>query len=344
MTELNLTEYFRTNFTSNVNYILINPFGEITNGVNTYTKMSKSILDTYGVKNSIIQNTYGMKIPEFREYCREKIERDFNPINTIVECPETNSACLNLSKNYFLHVRMHTPMAICQLFDDVEMDIKRFSDEIEQIKQSSIATSPSYGLINIMINYMPNFGFSKFINPMIPLSIDSQNQTKNYDIILMFRAQNLKGLQFIPEVVEKLSIKGYKVLLIGSGMTKIPFKNNGNIITHEHINSKDRYNFLINSKCALILSKFENCSMAILESIALGVPVVAWNVGGNTEFSHEAVSTVPLGDIDGLIEMVEIRLKTPPFSPEKIIKLVRDEYINGIANVFEKFKAFIKAK
>jgi len=343
MNELKFTEYFKTDFAANVEYVLINPFGKTINGINTYSHASKTLLDSYGIKNTTIKNSQGLKIHEFRDYCTEIIEKKFNPKNTIVECPETTSPCLNVSNEFFIHVRMHTPLAICQLFDNTEIDINRFSDEIRQIKKSSITSTPSYGLANIMMNYIPNFRFSKFVNPIITPYQTQIPTKKEYDVILMFRAQNLKGLEFIPKIVEILSTKGYRVLLVGKGMTQVSISSNGNIVAYEHINSDARYQLLSSSKCSLVLSKFENCSMAILESISLGTPVVAWNVGGNTEFNHQAVSTVPLGDIEGLIKMIENVLIKPQFNANELIKLINDEYMEGMVNIYEKFKSTSKS-
>jgi len=52
----------------------------------------------------------------------------------------------------------------------------------------------------------------------------------------------------------------------------------------------------------VLMSRAESCSMALLEAMAAGVPVVASNVGGNAELVTDGTNglLLPPEDVDGL--------------------------------------------
>ena len=65
-----------------------------------------------------------------------------------------------------------------------------------------------------------------------------------------------------------------------------------------------------------MLSRFENCSMLVLECLAVGTVVVGWQVGGNAEIAGpDLIRLVPFGDTDALVAAVVASVEGTPRLP-----------------------------
>jgi glycosyltransferase involved in cell wall biosynthesis len=136
---------------------------------------------------------------------------------------------------------------------------------------------------------------------------------------LVSRLAPVKNIGFLLNAISHLIKAGeckFKVLIIGDGPEQINLQeqirqlNLGNyvILKESNISLEDYYNtFDIYVNCSL----FESCSMAILEAMSHGLPVVASDVGGNSELvlDGETGYTFSLDHQDEFIDKTKILLR-----------------------------------
>ncbi len=134
-----------------------------------------------------------------------------------------------------------------------------------------------------------------------------------------------KGVDFLPEIADKLidSVNAFNI--IGTGGTKeailTNFKRSDiriNVYPYFHI--KELPSILINTKVGIFPSFVEGFGLAIIEQLALGIPVIAFDIPGPAEILKPIDDTliVPLGDVNGLIERINMLLSISDDSYRKI--------------------------
>jgi glycosyltransferase involved in cell wall biosynthesis len=77
--------------------------------------------------------------------------------------------------------------------------------------------------------------------------------------------------------------------------------------------------------------------MMILEAIAHGVPIVAWDVGGNAEFPGDIVRTVKNQDVSAFVEAVSssVAHTAAPERFREVTDLINDDYLSGVKAVVD---------
>ena len=100
----------------------------------------------------------------------------------------------------------------------------------------------------------------------------------------------------------------YKSVIAGKQEEPIKLRQNyPNVTILDHVEGDKKFQLLANAKVAISLSKFENCSMAILEALSVGTPVVAWDVGGNAEMAPPNILRVAqLGSIKEFVSLINL--------------------------------------
>jgi len=109
------------------------------------------------------------------------------------------------------------------------------------------------------------------------------------NFVIAFIAANLddrrKGLdpviRSIDSVVAQFLSRGITLLLIGKG--QIRSSGNYQVINAGYMSSSELYNSIAASDISINFSSEENLSMAIIESLAVGTPVIGTDSGGNSE-------------------------------------------------------------
>ncbi len=92
---------------------------------------------------------------------------------------------------------------------------------------------------------------------------------------------------------------------------------------------EERFHMLGQARALLLTSRFENCSMTVLDSLVAGTVVVAWDVGGHAEIAPPPlICLVPFENYELMATELE-RVRTEPYPSEArfeaaIEALVRD--------------------
>jgi len=136
------------------------------------------------------------------------------------------------------------------------------------------------------------------------------------DLYQVARIEKLKGQKYLIEACgkQKSKIKDFQILLVGE-IVDNSYKNEC-IEMAIGAGIHDRVNFtgplsdirpVLNETDIFVLpSLFEAFPRSIIEAMAAGIPVIATDVGGNTEAIENNVSgfIIPLGDSDALAEKI----------------------------------------
>ncbi len=294
------------------NLLLINPFDPIQgNGVNSYYDNVRAAL--FGKMRVVdFANNSNLPIADFQKEVLKFVSATYSQDDVVIEAPETRSPTLLLSRNYKVHVRLHTPLGICQQYAGERVQQNRLSDELRVISQAGAVSAPSYGIVREISKYLDTSNFSVFKNPIKVGFEYRRRELRKYDVVFFGRLQKLKGADYLNSIFSRLPAH-YKVALVGEGTDK--FEPHGLVSCHVtgfgHVSGEARFEFLRDARVIILPSRFENCSMVLLEALACGCPVVAWKVGGNDEFPTELVRTVPFDEIEPYVAAVIDAVETP---------------------------------
>ncbi|MCP4329130.1 MAG: glycosyltransferase family 4 protein [Alphaproteobacteria bacterium] len=281
-----------------------------------------------------------MKRPEFRAEMVRRVCNNFDPATTIIETPELGAVSLVLPDEYKVHVRMHCPAAIVEHYQGRAINTEKFKDQLRAIHSAHVTSSPSYGLLDELALGAKAERIHVYKNPL-PVEVrHTAAEEKSLDLVFIARFDRAKGTDFLDAVLERLPAD-FRAVLIGRDAEE--FRPSPRIRcaleVHEHRDGPDRLRFLERARVSLILSRFENCPMLILESLMAGTPVVAWDVGGISEMAPPPVLKIaPLGDIPALTEMViaTARGENPVKSAfECATRHVADDFREGLARIIE---------
>ena len=117
---------------------------------------------------------------------------------------------------------------------------------------------------------------------------DKYSVQKNKDIIMFGAAtmnNKFKGMEYIYSMLEKLSSKeNYVLLVVGNGFLKEKVSDRYNIIEFGYVRDTDKMNEIYGMADIFVMpSLAENYPCTVLESMASGTPVLAFETGGIPE-------------------------------------------------------------
>jgi glycosyltransferase involved in cell wall biosynthesis len=129
-----------------------------------------------------------------------------------------------------------------------------------------------------------------------------------YDAVLVGSLRgNEKGVDIFIKAIKKIEDQIRRVAIVGDGVLKselIELRDSLNISDKvEFVGNVDNVNdYLANSRVFVLPSRWEGFGLAILEAMAVGMPVIASNVGGIPEIIEDGKDgiLVPVEDIDAL--------------------------------------------
>ncbi|MGL1935256.1 MAG: glycosyltransferase family 4 protein [Fibrobacterales bacterium] len=196
----------------------------------------------------------------------------------------------------------------------VEVNIRGLKKIIQKtffkniFKKSDLFISPSDNISKLLTNYnVPKSKIQK-----IPLIFNSQrfneftyNKPKNY--LLYFGSINdYKGAQFLVELAREFSDITVKVLPVGEKRFTENENLPPNIVVLENIRwDNTLHDEIKNAKAVIVPSKWDSTAeYALVESLALGKPVITFNVGIHSEVIDDGLNgfVVDMGDTGGVYE------------------------------------------
>jgi glycosyltransferase involved in cell wall biosynthesis len=315
-----------------INHFLHTPL--FSNGVTNYIKEVNRVFD---VPYEEIIKPYEMSMPDFRKYIYNKVINLTRNDNIIIEAAESQSSTLLIPRDINVHIRLHCPFHLYKRIINEEPDESRYSDECRAISKAKAVSSPSYGMLKLLKEDMDIDEFHVYKNPIQINEIYYRKfSEKDIDVIFFSRFNNLKGIEYIDELVSRLPANT-SIYIVGKQEKKIKLATEyPNVIFVDHIEGNKKFEILARAKVAISLSKFENCSMAILEAISVYTPVVCWDVGGNSEIAPPSILKVaPLGDLTELSNHIlnYINNEAQRNSFEETCSQINADFKNGLTHV-----------
>ncbi|HGS5204199.1 TPA: glycosyltransferase [Vibrio cholerae] len=319
-------------------YLIIDPLGN-SSGISSYTSFLAEEIANIGIEYEVISNRRKLSPPAFREYVKDYVTKNYGFDDVIIEAPEAKASTLLIPNEYKVHIRLHCPLAVAQKYDGQVVNENEFSNELRVINKAKIVSSPSYGLLKEMESEVDIKRILVYKNPISSkLKLFKTNSEKQYDLVFMGRMQYLKGYDYIRKIIERLP-EDFNVLVFGNNSHKVKLGKNYkcNVDIRDQIETDVKFDLISNAKVLMQLSRFENCSMVILEALSVGTQVVCWNVGGNAEIpSNGMLRPVTKGDVSQLVDNIldicerDINVKD---CYEKSLKEVNDDFSRGIQTV-----------
>lgn len=273
-----------------MNKIILSHFpysGKFSNGVINYTKAVHSVTSS---EYKIIYKQKDENQIAFRNRVARNITFSYDRSNTLIESAESQASTLLLPRDYNVHIRMHCPFYLYKNIIKEEPDEQRFAEEIRAMYKAKAVSSPSYEMLELLKNDLDIRNIHVFKNPVDLSNVDLNERERDIDVIFILRFNRLKGSEYINPILRLLPEK-YNVVLIGKQEEKfyLDSRVRCKVTILDHVEGEEKFELLKRSKVSISLSKFENCSMVILESIGVATPVVCWDVGGNPEIAPPPV-------------------------------------------------------
>lgn len=127
-----------------------------------------------------------------------------------------------------------------------------------------------------------------------------------------------KGMKLLKDAIGNLQLKDYNVDFISFGKSSISLDN---VFHFGTINQKEVLELLGSSDYLVFPSLEENYSYIVLESLVSGCPVIAFNVGGNSELitNGENGFLIEPSELEDFLEGIIKTGKRLWFDPKKII-------------------------
>jgi glycosyltransferase involved in cell wall biosynthesis len=291
-------------------YLILNPYGRAY-GVRTY---SENVLRRLDGKTGVacFSNDDNLSFEEFRHKVAEYVTRNYSPAEVVIETPEARAAAVDLDPAYILHVRLHGFGAVGEICNGRQIDQSRLSSELSLIRRASVLSSPSYALLPHIAGIIDTDSVHVFKNPPDPFISAEASVEKTYDVVFMGRYEVQKGSDWLDWLLQQFPA-GYKVLLLGPDIHRYKPSSHLNcqIENHGIVHDHSRFELLARAKVFASLSRFENCSMSVLEALASGTVAVCWDVGGNSEIAPPPlVQLVPFGDLNRFADTVREACQT----------------------------------
>jgi glycosyltransferase involved in cell wall biosynthesis len=315
-------------------YVLVNPFPwRRANGVTSYLRNLMMFLRDTGVRAVCISNDDDLPRATYQRFVRETITARFQPDGILVEAPDVKSPTLLLPPQFAVHIRLHCPNALVEAHNGWPVHWGEFAEEMEVVRTAHLVSSPSYALLRALEGYVDADAVHVYKNPppwrVTPRHVRSG---KTCDLVYLARFSPLKGTDSLAPLLRRLP-GDVSVAFAGreSDRFGIPADARCSVTVHGEISGRRRLRFLRSGRISLLLSRFENCSMTILESLAVGTIVAGWRVGGNEEIAPpRLVRLVERDDVEALAATIH-ELRDEPHPPA-------DEFRRAIAGIGEDFR------
>ena len=315
--------------------VLVNPYPwRHANGVTSYVRNLRSFLRKVGIDSACISNDAALPRAAYQRYVRDTLTARFRPDEIVVEAPEVESPTLLLPPEYPVHIRLHCPRALVDAHNGRSVDWGGFEEEMHVARNARVVSSPSYALLRALDGQLATDAVHVYKNPPPARAASiAGNAEKKCDLVFLGRFSRLKGEDFLEPLLRRLPA-GLSIAMAGRGSDHFAAPPEARCIAtiQDEIVGDKRLDFLGEGRASLILSRFENCSMTILESLSTNTIVVGWRVGGNEEIATpRLVRLVPLGDQDGLVATIDDVLRQPYPQPR--------EFADATARIREDFRS-----
>jgi glycosyltransferase involved in cell wall biosynthesis len=160
------------------------------------------------------------------------------------------------------------------------------------------------------------------------------NLSNKFNVVIVGSVHKRKGQHFIVDIAKNLPDVYFHI--VGNIVSEIYYKNILNKLKKENIKNvtfygfrKDYLNFIKSADLILQLSEEEGVSRILRETMALGKPIVAFNLDGTGDLLKNGEDSILIkyGNIDAIIEIIK-KLKNDKNLKEKLALNAKKNYLN----------------
>jgi glycosyltransferase involved in cell wall biosynthesis len=240
---------------------------------------------------------------DYPAWVRETVTTRFSSAEALIEAPEVTGPTLLLPPEYRVHVRLHCPSAFAQAHNGGPVDWQQLERELEVVRRAHTVSSPSHALLRELRPFLDVSRVHVYKNPPPAGLTPVDAAAKRHDVVFLGRFRRAKGIDYLNPVLGALP-PSYTVVLAGRGAEEFQLSPSVRcrVSVRGEVLGPERYRLLGEARAALMPSRFENCSMVVLECLAVGTAVVGWDVGGHGEIAEpDLIRLVPFDDVDALV-------------------------------------------
>ena len=267
-----------------MDYLIVDPFGQTTSGVTSYSEAARESLQRIGLTVSVITKAEGEDLEAFRQRLPHVIAQMAGP-RTLVEAPETLATTRYISSETRLHIRLHGSRHFGSWLQNrmQPRDEAGISAEQREIVRAHHVSAPSFAAIQ---SHVAHFGPIPVatVHPHpapAPMPLSLTGQAPDIDCLFLGRWQALKGSAFLQELQHRLPHRRFAVAC----GTQRPPGLSAQILHLAAATPVQRGIALERSRLIVLPSLFETASMVALEAWSYCRPVVAWNHLGIAEYA-----------------------------------------------------------
>jgi len=301
-------------------YVLVNHWTRtISDGIGNYSRAVLDELRRWGIDTAFITRDEGASDADYRRHVLNAVTTRFSSSEIVVEAPEVACPTSLLPPEYRVHVRLHCPLALVQAHNEQPVDWEQFEQELEVARCAHAVSSPSYALLGELRPFLDVSRIHVYKHPPPAGVTPVDGGSKRHDVAFLGRFRPVKGVDFLNPVLSTLP-PSYSVVLAGRGSEAFALAPSVRcrVSARGEVFDQERYQLLGEARVVLMLSRFENCSMLVLECLAVGTVVVGWQVGGNGEIAGpDLIRLVPFGDTDALVATVIASVEGTPPPPDR---------------------------
>jgi glycosyltransferase involved in cell wall biosynthesis len=222
---------------------------------------------------------------------------DYKPICPTYSMVANNEICERCKGKHFYHatlLRCNHGSFIGSALSSTEMYLHH---ALRYYDLPDIYIAPSDFMRKKMIQY--GIPAKKLVH--VPNFIDinyafEEKNIKKKQFIYVGRLVHIKGLSTLLDAMKILGLSDYRLIIVGDGPERPALENyikKHNITNIEFVGykNKDEVNQLLTQSQFSILPSivYENCPLSILESMAVGTPVIGSRIGGIPELINDGV-------------------------------------------------------
>lgn len=318
--------------------LLVDTVGTATAGITTYVHATMKILNDCGCSVKVFSKKKNETRLEFRLRFHNwiKIRQDYFDI---IEAPDSGGCTAGLNLKTPIHIRLHCLYNIGRFYECLPIDNEILKYEQQAIQSAWRINSPS---LNAIIETQKYVNFN--CNNIYPNPLPIQNNNKRYllnkdiDVLFLGRMQKLKGIDFLPDIIEGLP-ETWNIVFAGKNANKFVKQNKikRRFEFIEDINGSKKMKIYARSKVVIIPSLFETYSMVAVEAMQNNCNVVAWsNLGFCEWFPKNILFLSPPWNIGDFVEnIIKAHSKNIPIDYyTQYLNLIQNKAVSGIKNTF----------
>lgn len=165
-------------------------------------------------------------------------------------------------------------------------------------------------------SYFPQYSTEMLAIAQAPRS----SSTGSPEVAFLGRLAPVKGVDVLPAIARLVTELGGVLRVIGDGPSSNevrrglePWIAGGSVVMEGALPTMQALQIVSGADVSVVPSRMEGIAKSVMESIIVGVPVVAYSVGGIPEWVTEGSTgvLVPVGDVDALCSAVRNLLTDP---------------------------------